>query len=76
MPDKVQRVKGVNDILPEEAKQWQALETIIRSVMERFAYGSDLRYLKKPNCLPGGLGKTPISSPRKCTRFQIWVVHP
>jgi histidyl-tRNA synthetase len=39
MPDKVQRVKGVNDILPEEAAQWQALETVIRSVMSRFAYG-------------------------------------
>ena len=39
MPDKVQRVKGVNDILPEEAAQWQALETTIRQVMERFSYG-------------------------------------
>ena len=39
MPDRVQRVKGVNDILPEEAAQWQALETVIRDVMARFAYG-------------------------------------
>ena len=39
MPDKVQRVKGVNDILPDEAKQWQALEATIQSVMERFAFG-------------------------------------
>lgn len=39
MPDRVQRVKGVNDILPEEAAQWQALETIIQDVMDRFSYG-------------------------------------
>lgn len=39
MPQKVQRVKGVNDILPQEAKQWQALETIIRHVMDSYAYG-------------------------------------
>ncbi len=39
MPDKVQRVKGVNDILPNEARQWQALERIIQDVMQRYAYG-------------------------------------
>ncbi|MCF7825474.1 MAG: histidine--tRNA ligase [Candidatus Marinimicrobia bacterium] len=39
MPEKVQRVKGVNDILPEEAKQWQALESVVKHVMEKFAFG-------------------------------------
>ncbi|NQV51033.1 MAG: histidine--tRNA ligase [Candidatus Marinimicrobia bacterium] len=39
MPDKVQRVKGVNDILPGEAKQWQALEGVVKNVMTRFAFG-------------------------------------
>lgn len=39
MPDKVQRVKGVNDILPGEAKQWQALEAVIQRVMKNYAYG-------------------------------------
>ena len=39
MPDKVQRVKGLNDILPEEAKQWQLLEASILNVMNRYAYG-------------------------------------
>ena len=39
MPDKVQRVKGVNDILPGEAKQWQALESIVKRIMERYAFG-------------------------------------
>lgn len=39
MPDKVQRVKGVNDILPIESKQWQALESVIQNVMARYAFG-------------------------------------
>ena len=39
MPNKVQRVKGVNDILPGEARQWQALESVIQTVMQRYAYG-------------------------------------
>ncbi len=39
MPQKVQRVKGVNDILPQEAKQWQALEHVVKQVMDRFAFG-------------------------------------
>lgn len=39
MSQKVQRVKGVNDILPGEASQWQALEKIVQEVMHRFAFG-------------------------------------
>ena len=39
MPNKVQRVKGVNDILPRDAMQWQALEAVIQDVMERYAFG-------------------------------------
>jgi len=39
MPQKVQRVKGVNDILPGEARQWQALETMVKRVMDQFAFG-------------------------------------
>ncbi|MEA3287151.1 MAG: histidine--tRNA ligase [Candidatus Marinimicrobia bacterium] len=39
MPEKVQRVKGVNDILPLEARSWQILEAVIQSVMKRYAYG-------------------------------------
>ncbi len=39
MPEKVLRVKGVNDILPGEARQWQDLETVVKHVMERYAFG-------------------------------------
>jgi len=30
--------KGTHDILPPEARAWQRLETIVRSVMDRFGY--------------------------------------
>ena len=39
MPQKVQRVKGVNDILPSEARQWQALESVVKQVMDSYAFG-------------------------------------
>lgn len=39
MPQKVQRVKGVNDILPSEARQWQALESVVKKVMDSYAFG-------------------------------------
>jgi len=39
MPEKVQRVKGVNDILPGEVKQWQALERVLKQVMDSYAFG-------------------------------------
>ncbi|MCF7823353.1 MAG: histidine--tRNA ligase [Candidatus Marinimicrobia bacterium] len=39
MSEKIQRVKGVNDILPVEASRWQYLETVVSQVMARFAYG-------------------------------------
>lgn len=38
MPDKIQKIKGTNDILPVEITRWQALESIIITVMERFNY--------------------------------------
>ncbi len=38
MPDKIQKIKGTNDILPGEIEQWHALEATIHMVMERFTY--------------------------------------
>ncbi len=38
MPDKIQRIKGTNDIIPGEVEQWQALEHVIQQVMSRYAY--------------------------------------
>ncbi|MCF7797454.1 MAG: histidine--tRNA ligase [Lentisphaeria bacterium] len=38
MSEKVQRIKGTNDIIPGEIEQWQAVERVIQTVMTRFAY--------------------------------------
>jgi len=58
MPKKVQRVKGVNDILPAEAKQWQALEAVVKNVMTRFAF-SEIRppVFEKTELFARGVGE-------------------
>ncbi len=38
--EKISAVKGMNDILPEEAARWEALEQQIRNVMRRFSYSN------------------------------------
>ena len=35
---KLQAVKGMNDILPDEAAQWEALETILRGWLKSYGY--------------------------------------
>ena len=36
--EKLVAVKGMNDILPGETAQWEALENTVRSIMRRFAF--------------------------------------
>ena len=36
--EKLLAVKGMNDILPPESAQWEALETKVRALMRRFAF--------------------------------------
>lgn len=38
MAQKINAIKGMNDILPPESAQWEWLEAKVRSVMGRFAY--------------------------------------
>jgi len=38
MADKINAVKGMNDILPPESARWEWLEGIVREQMARFAY--------------------------------------
>lgn len=38
MAEKIQRIKGTNDIIPGEIESWQAIEQVIQTVMTRFAY--------------------------------------
>ena len=38
MADKLNAVKGMNDILPPESARWEWLEAIVRDLMARYAY--------------------------------------
>jgi len=40
--------KGMNDILPDEVRRWQALETAFRSTVERYGYGEVRTPLLEP----------------------------
>ncbi|HCW76254.1 MAG TPA: histidine--tRNA ligase [Candidatus Marinimicrobia bacterium] len=58
MPDKIQRIKGTNDILPGETEKWQALERVIQTVMMRSAY-SEIRtpIFEKTELFARGVGE-------------------
>lgn len=38
MPDPIQAVKGMNDILPPESGRWEWFEDVVRTVMRRYGY--------------------------------------
>lgn len=40
--------KGMNDILPDEVRRWQALETAFRTTVERYGYGEVRTPLLEP----------------------------
>ena len=44
MTQKLQAVRGMNDILPEEAEQWLAFEEIVRTWLHRYGY----RHIRMP----------------------------
>jgi len=44
MPAALQAVRGMNDVLPDEATLWQRFEDTARTVFERYGY----RYLRVP----------------------------
>jgi histidyl-tRNA synthetase len=44
MPEPIQAVKGMNDILPPESARWEWFESTVRALMRRYAY----RYVRTP----------------------------
>jgi histidyl-tRNA synthetase len=49
--EKLVGVKGMNDILPPEAAQWEALEQVVRDMMQRYGYEN----IRTPIVEPTGL---------------------
>ncbi len=38
MKEKIQSVRGMNDVLPSQSPTWQRVESVLRDLMRRFAY--------------------------------------
>ena len=56
--EKLLAVKGMNDILPPESAQWEALETKVRALMRRFAFENIRTPILEPTALfVRGLGE-------------------
>ena len=59
MADKLNAVKGMNDILPPESARWEALEQTVREVMGRYAYRNIRTPIVEPTALfVRGTGQT------------------
>ena len=56
--EKLSAVKGMNDILPPESAQWEALESTVRLMMRRYAYENIRTPIVEPTALfVRGLGE-------------------
>ena len=59
MADKLNAVKGMNDILPPESARWEALEQTVRELMGRYAYRNIRTPIVEPTALfVRGTGQT------------------
>ena len=59
MADKLNAVKGMNDILPPDSAQWEAFEQTVRELMGRFAYRNVRTPIVEPTALfVRGTGQT------------------
>jgi histidyl-tRNA synthetase len=59
MADKLNAVKGMNDILPPESARWEALEQTVRDLMGRYAYRNIRTPIVEPTALfVRGTGQT------------------
>jgi histidyl-tRNA synthetase len=58
MSDKLTAVKGMNDVLPEHAGAWEALEAQVRDMMQRYGYANVRTPVVEPTALfVRGLGE-------------------
>ena len=58
MSDKLTAVKGMNDLLPEYAGQWEAFESTVQGLMQRYGYSNIRTPVVEPTALfVRGLGE-------------------
>lgn len=70
--EKIVGIKGMNDILPEDAPLWELLENTVQSVFKSYGFQQIRTPIVEPTALfARGLGKLPISSKKKCILLKI-----
>jgi histidyl-tRNA synthetase len=58
MADKLQAIKGMNDILPPDSARWEWLEDVVRRLMQRYGYQAFRTPIVEPTALfVRGLGE-------------------
>ncbi|MCG8324685.1 MAG: histidine--tRNA ligase, partial [Thiotrichales bacterium] len=59
MSNKIQAIRGMHDILPDVSPQWQYLESVTRSILERYAYREiRLPIVEKTELFQRSIGET------------------
>ncbi len=57
-PPPILAVKGMNDLLPDEAQRWERVESVLRSLLERYGYRNVRTPIVEPTALfVRGLGE-------------------
>jgi histidyl-tRNA synthetase len=51
MPEAIQAVKGMNDILPPESARWEHFEAVVRGLMSRYGYRNVRMPIVEPTAL-------------------------
>ena len=67
--EKFNAVKGMNDILPDDAALWEHLEEVLRGWLKSYGY-RNMRapILEKTGLLRVGLASSPMWLRKKCSR--------
>jgi hypothetical protein len=67
----LQAVRGMNDVLPDEAALWERLEATARNVFSQYGYRNIRVPIVEPTrCSCAASASTPTSSRRRCTRSR------
>jgi len=68
MSEPIRAVRGMNDILPDEAERWEALEELLRDWLRSYGYRNvRTPVLEHTALFAARSARPPISSRRRCT---------
>jgi hypothetical protein len=67
----IQAVRGMNDVLPDEAPLWQRFEDAVREVFGQYGYRNLRVPVVERRCSCARSAKSPTWSSTRCTRSRI-----